>query len=191
MRYPLFLDLTNQPVVVIGAGTVAARKIRKLVAAKASVTVISPRAIPAIQRLTKVRWLRRAYRPGDLRHARLVVAATDDEQLNQRVCLEAKRRGLLVNCVAPPEAGNFIVPSVVKRGSLTIAISTGGVSPALAKQIRRELEEYFTRSYAQIARRMGRARKKVGATVASADERRKIYRAAVKQWRRRRARKII
>src|SRR5437879_2635418 len=99
MRYPLFLDLTDQPVVVIGAGKVAARKIRTLPAAGASATVISPKAY----RLPKnVRWIRRPYRRGDLDGARLVVAATDDQDVNRQVCAEAKRRRQLVNCVAPP-----------------------------------------------------------------------------------------
>src|ERR1051325_11184944 len=107
MHYPLFLNLTNQPVVVIGAGVVAARKIRSLLAAGASVTVISPKAyrLP-----TTVRWLRRRYRQGDRAGAGLVGAAPNDKEVNQRVCVKATRRKLLVNCVAPPSAGNFIVP---------------------------------------------------------------------------------
>ena len=101
MRYPLFLDLTDQPVVVIGAGRVAARKIRSLLRAGANVTVISPQATVAIQRLKSIRWLHRAYRVGDLRGTRLVVAATDDLAVNRRVCTEARRRKILVNCIAP------------------------------------------------------------------------------------------
>lgn len=140
MRYPLFLDLTDQPVTVVGGGKVATRKARSLLAAGASVTVISPDATSAIQRLKKIRWLRRPYRQGDLRGARLVVAATDNLDVNRRVCSEARRRKLLVNCAAPPEAGNFIVPSVVRHGAFTIAISTGGASPSMAKALRKKLE---------------------------------------------------
>jgi precorrin-2 dehydrogenase/sirohydrochlorin ferrochelatase len=147
MRYPLFLDLTDQPVVVIGAGKVAARKIRSLLAAGACVTAISPQAY----RLPKaVRWLRRRYRCGDLAGARLVVAATDDQAVNQLVCAEAKRRRQLVNCITPPSAGNFIVPAVARRGKLTIAISTGGLNPALAKQLRRDLERVLRSGYPQL-----------------------------------------
>src|ERR1043166_4327285 len=130
MHYPLFLNLANQPVVVIGAGVIAARKIRSLLAAGASVTVISPKAY----RLPKaVRWLRRRYRRGDLAGARLVVAATDNQEVNRQVCAEAKRRRQLVNCIAPPSAGNFIVPAVARRGRLTAAVSTGGRSLSLAQ----------------------------------------------------------
>ncbi|MBM3859988.1 MAG: bifunctional precorrin-2 dehydrogenase/sirohydrochlorin ferrochelatase [Verrucomicrobia bacterium] len=141
MRYPLFLDLTGQPVTIIGAGKVATRKIRSLLKAGALVTVISPTITVAIRRMKNVRWIRRSYRPGDLRGARLVVAATNDLDVNRRVCAEAKRRRLLVNCAAPPEAGNFIVPSVVRRAGVTIAISTGGAAPSRAKALRKQLEK--------------------------------------------------
>jgi precorrin-2 dehydrogenase len=147
MHYPLFLNLTNQPVVVVGGGTVARRKIRSLIAAGALVTVISPNAVGLPK---TVRWLRRRYRNGDLRGARLVISATDDQAVNAQVCAEAKRRKLLVNCVAPPSAGNFIVPAVARRGGLTIAVSTGGVSPALAKRLRRDLERLLRKDYPQL-----------------------------------------
>ncbi len=144
MRYPLFLDLRDQPVVVIGAGKVAARKIRSLLAAGAHVTVISPQA----HRLPKdVRWLRRRYRRGDLAGARLVIAATDDKHVNELVCAEARRRRQLVNCIAPPLAGNFFVPAVARRGGIAIAISTDGRSPALAKRLRQELEQFLRAQY--------------------------------------------
>jgi precorrin-2 dehydrogenase/sirohydrochlorin ferrochelatase len=143
MYYPLFLELTGQSAVVVGGGKVATRKIRSLVAAGARVTVISPDATAAIRRMKNVHWLRRRYRDGDLRGGCVVVAATDDLDVNRQVCAAAKRRRLLVNCAAPPEAGNFIVPSVIRHGPVTIAISTGGVSPALAKATRKKLEKFL------------------------------------------------
>jgi precorrin-2 dehydrogenase/sirohydrochlorin ferrochelatase len=203
-RYPLFLDLTGQKVVVIGAGQVATRKIRTLLAAGALVTVISPEATPAIRRLgcsggfaedrvsqtrlasrrplpagkqptlhrsaatpekysrssgNRLRLLLRPYRQGDLAGARLVIAATNDLRLNERVCRDAKRRGLLVNCIAPPAAGNFIVPALVRRGGITLAISTGGASPAFAKSLRLELERFLTPDYVARLKRMARARR--------------------------------
>src|SRR5258708_817407 len=141
MRYPLFLDLTNQSAVVIGAGSVATRKIRTLLRAKAIVTVISPEATASIRRLAqtkRLRWVRRSYRRGDLRDTRLAIAATDDLSVNQAICAEAKRRNLLVNCIAPPSAGNFFVPSLVQRGGISLAISTDGASPAFSKRLRRD-----------------------------------------------------
>jgi precorrin-2 dehydrogenase/sirohydrochlorin ferrochelatase len=159
MRYALFLDLTDQPVTVVGAGNVATRKVRTLLAAGARVTVISPVATAAIRRLQGVRWLRRRYRRGDLRGARLVVAATDSLPINETICVEAKQRRLLVNCIAPPAAGNFIVPASIQRGGITLAISTGGASPALAKRLRRDLEQFLQRGYPQLLKQLRAKRK--------------------------------
>ena len=140
MRYPLFLELTDQPAVVVGAGPVATRKTRTLLAAGARVTVIAPVATPAMRRLKKVCWVRRCYQSGDLRGARIVIAATNDLAVNQQVCAESHRRRQLVNCAAPPDAGNFIMPALVRQGEFTIAISTGGASPSKAKALREKLE---------------------------------------------------
>lgn len=147
MRYPLFLDLTDQPVTVIGAGKVATRKIRSLLDAGARITVISPNRPPR-----DVRWIRRKYRHGDLAGARLVVAATDDQEVNRQVCAEAKRRRQFVNCIAPPLAGNFFVPAVARRNGIAIAISTDGRSPALAKRLRQELEQFLRARYPRLAK---------------------------------------
>lgn len=162
MRYPLFLDLTNQSAVVIGAGSVATRKIRTLLRAQATVTVISPEATPSIRQLAqkrRVRWVRRPYRHGDLRGARLAIAATDDLEVNQIICAEAKRRNLLVNCIAPPAAGNFFVPSLVRRGGISLAISTDGASPAFAKRLRRDLEHFLGDEYPQLLKAMSAVRR--------------------------------
>jgi precorrin-2 dehydrogenase/sirohydrochlorin ferrochelatase len=166
MRYPLFLDLNNQPVTVIGAGKVATRKIKTLLKAGSQVTVISPIATQFIAtqasrqtRKSQLRWLQRAYRRGDLAGARLVIAATDNLAINTAVCREALRRRQLVNCIAPPSAGNFIVPALVRRGGITLAISTGGASPAFAKKLRRDLERFLAAGYPALLRRMRTARK--------------------------------
>jgi len=167
MHYPLFLDLVDQPVVVIGAGNVATRKIRTLLAAQARLTVISPEAKATIRRLARskrVRWARRAYRQGDLRGAFLAIAATNDLAVNELVCTEAKRLRVLVNCIAPPSAGNFIVPSLVRRGRMSLAISTGGASPAFAKRLRRDLERFLRHGYPSLLRRMS-ARRRAKKTV--------------------------
>ena len=156
MRYPLFLDLTGQPVVVIGAGKVATRKIRSLRVAGADVTVISPQALNLPDGL---RWLRRRYRRGDLAGARLVIAATDDRRVNELVCAEAKRRRQLVNCIAPPSTGNFFVPAVARRGGITLAISTDGKSPAFAKQLRRDLERFLAGGYPERLKKMSAQRR--------------------------------
>lgn len=151
MRYPLFLDLTRQPVTVIGAGKVAARKIRSLLNAGARVTVIAPSRDKNVA-LAPTKWIRRRYRRGDLAGARLVVAATNDLRVNELVCAEAKRRRQLVNCVAPPLAGNFFVPAVARRGGIAIAISTDGRSPTLAKRLRQQLEQFLRARYPRVAK---------------------------------------
>jgi precorrin-2 dehydrogenase/sirohydrochlorin ferrochelatase len=162
MHYPLFLDLTDQPVVVIGAGGVATRKVRALLAAKARLTIISPEARAMIRQLARskrIRWVRRPYRRGDLRGASLAIAATNDLAINESVCAEAKRLRILVNSVAPPSAGNFIVPSHVRRGGISLAISTGGASPAFAKRLRRDLERFLGHRYPRLLRNMSAARR--------------------------------
>jgi len=162
MHYPLFLDLTDQPVVVVGAGNVATRKVRTLLGAGARVTIISPKANTVLRpliRRKRVRWIRRTYRRGDLRGAQLVVAATNGPAVNELVCAEAKRRRLLVNCITPPSAGNFIVPSQVRRGGITVAISTGGASPAFAKRLRRDLERFLSDGYPALLKKMAKNRR--------------------------------
>ena len=161
MHYALFIDLKNQPVTVVGAGKVATRKIRTLLTADATVTVISPEALTPVRKLAqarKLKWVRRPYQRGDLRSARLVVAATDNLAVNQTVCAEARRRKLLVNCIAPPAAGNFIVPSLVHRGGITLAISTGGASPAFAKRLRLDLERFLGSRYPTLLKQMATTR---------------------------------
>jgi precorrin-2 dehydrogenase / sirohydrochlorin ferrochelatase len=162
MHYPLFLDLADQPVVVVGAGNVATRKVRSLLAAKAQVTLISPEAKATLRQLARrkrVRWVRRPYRRGDLRGASLAIAATNDLVINTFVCAEAKRLRVLVNCIAPPSAGNFIVPSHVRRGGISVAISTGGASPAFAKRLRRDLERFLSHEYPRLLKRMSADRR--------------------------------
>ncbi|MDW8344491.1 MAG: bifunctional precorrin-2 dehydrogenase/sirohydrochlorin ferrochelatase [Verrucomicrobiae bacterium] len=153
--YPLFLDLRGKPVVVVGGGAVATRKVRALVQAGARVTVISPEITGALKRRRGLRWFARAYRRGDLRGAVLVVAATNNLAVNRAVCAEGKQRGLLVNCAAPPEAGNFIVPAVARRAGVTVAVSTSGVSPARAKALRRALEAWLRRRYPAAKKQRG------------------------------------
>ena len=136
---------------VVGGGQVAFRKVRMLLDCGASVTVISPVLHPDLSELAdkkSIQVIRRNFRLGDLKGAFIVIAATDAKETNRRVAKEAGRVGALVNVVDDPEPSDFIVPSVVRRGDLTIAISTGGMSPALARKIRTRLEDSFGEEYA-------------------------------------------
>lgn len=153
--YPIFLTVERQSALVIGGGVVAERKVAMLLRCRARVRVVSPEAtrrLAAWARQGKIRWARRAYRTGDLAGAFLAIAATDERRVNQRIAREAARRRVLLNVVDKPEFCTFIAPSIVQRGPLTIAISTAGASPALAKRIRRELESQFGPAYATLTR---------------------------------------
>ena len=137
--YPAYLNITGRRTVVIGGGEVAERKTVQLVASGANVTLVSPDATPELERLAsegRVRWIRRAYAPGDLAGAWLAIAATDDPGLHRSIHAEAEREKTLLNVVDVTELCGFIAPSVVQRGPVTMAISTGGASPALARKLR-------------------------------------------------------
>jgi siroheme synthase-like protein len=157
--YPVFLvGLDEARCVVVGGGKVAARKVKALLKADAQVTVISPDLCRPLQRLAdqgRVEVLDRAYRTGDLREAFLVIAATDDGQTNERVWEEAHAGGLLVNVVDDPDHCNFIAPSVVRRGPLSLAISTSGHCPALSRHLRRHLEQEFAPAYGDYVELLG------------------------------------
>lgn len=151
MFYPAFLKIAGKKCVVVGGGAVAARKARTLLDAGAEVVIVAPEflGLKKIAGQGRVKHIARGYRKTDLRGAFIAVAATDDMDVNLKVCRDAESLGILVNCAAPPDAGNFIVPSASTRGGLTIAVSTAGKCPALAKLLRRELDEY-TEGYAAL-----------------------------------------
>ncbi len=155
--YPAFLNLEGKQAVVVGGGAVAERKVAMLLRAGADVTVVSPvlsRSLRNQEARGRITAVKRPYRKGDLNGAFLVVAASDDPAVNSRVSADAPG---LVNVVDTPHECTFIVPSIVRRGPLTIAISTSGASPALAKSIRKEIEQLFGKefsSYLSFARKM-------------------------------------
>ena len=141
--YPAFIDLKERLCVVVGGGKVAERKVPDLLACGARVKIISPsitRALAKQKEKGRIEHLERDYRKGDLKGAFLVIAATSDDFVNTRVSRDAR---CLVNVVDKPGLANFIVPSVVRKGPLAIAISTSGASPAAARTIRKELEERY------------------------------------------------
>ena len=130
--------------VVIGGGRVAARKIEGLLTAGAQVKVISPVIIPEIQELVNsgvITYIQRAYKDGDLENVFIAIASTDDPSVNQAIWAEATRRGCLINVVDDPDHSTFILPAILQRGEMSVAVSTGGSSPALARRIRERLEE--------------------------------------------------
>lgn len=137
--YPVFLDLRDMPVLVVGAGRVALRKARALVEAGASVTVVAPQATAEFDQ-APVRLLLRRFRASDVRGRILVFAATDDPAVNRRVALAARRHSVLVNVADSREECAFLAPARVRRGDLQVAVSTSGRSPRLAVALRRQIE---------------------------------------------------
>jgi precorrin-2 dehydrogenase/sirohydrochlorin ferrochelatase len=147
---PIFLDVTGRRCLVVGGGEVAARKVASLLNAGAEVTVVSPSLIDELHDLAReerIRHLNRAYEADDMVGAALVYAASDDAQLHKRLHDEARARGIPINVADAPELCTFIAPAVVTRGSLKIAVSTEGASPAMAGRIRRRLERLFGPEY--------------------------------------------
>ncbi len=162
--YPVSLDMTGRSTVVIGGGAVAERKVQGLLDAGAAVTVVSPGLTEQLARWAKkgrFDHVARSYMPGDLAGYELAFAATDDAGVNAAVFQEGKRLGLWVNAADDPAHCDFILPSVLRRGELTIAVSTGGKSPALSRAIREELESYFTRDYDALSKVVAFVRKEL------------------------------
>lgn len=180
--YPVFLDLQARPCLVVGGGEVAERKIHSLLQAGGQVTVISPTLTPQLQSWEEENRIvvrLRSYQTGDLHGFTLVFAATDDEALQQRIAAEAKEVGVLLNVVDRPALCSFIVPAMVSRGDLTVAISTSGASPALARHIRETLERQFGKEYALMLQLLARVRDRVAREVRSVDERQRLFTALV------------
>ncbi|HEY1372115.1 MAG TPA: bifunctional precorrin-2 dehydrogenase/sirohydrochlorin ferrochelatase [Candidatus Binatia bacterium] len=148
--YPIFMNLSGQRCLVIGGGAVAERKVEGLLEAAASVTLVSPMLTETLERWVKEKKIRhymREYRKGDLAGYRLAFVATDNPPINRAVYEEAQEAGVLLNSADDPAHCDFILPSVLRRGELQVAVATGGASPALSRAIREELEEYFSEDY--------------------------------------------
>jgi len=162
--YPILVDLQGKRALVVGGGKVAQRKIETLLEHGASVQVIAKELTATLEELRnyeKIEFLGDEFSEAFLEGAFLVFAATDDASLNRRVSQAAQQRGLLVNAVDQPADCNFIVPSVLSRGDLLIAVSTSGKSPAFARKVRVELERQFGEEYGFFLNLMGNLRKEI------------------------------
>lgn len=162
--YPITLDLKGEPILIIGAGNVGERKIMSAYSAGADVTVISEQYGEVVKKLAndgKIRLIERSYQPGDCRGYFMVIGSTGSNAVNAAISEECTALGTLVNIVDKPEYCNFHVPAVVKRGDFQIAVSTGGKSPALAREIRKELEEQYNEVYGRLTERLGIIRKEL------------------------------
>jgi precorrin-2 dehydrogenase / sirohydrochlorin ferrochelatase len=147
--YPVFLDLTGVPVLVVGGGKVAARKVRGLLDAGAAVTVVAPHLVPELDGVPR---RVRTYEPTDLDGQRLAVVATDDPAVNARVAADATAAGVWVNAADDPANCTFILPAIARRAPFTVAVSTAGASPAMASFVRdRIAAEVLTARLAEVA----------------------------------------
>ena len=181
--YPINLNLENKQCLVIGAGVVAERKIKRLLEYGVNVTVVSPnfsRGINMLAKKNRIRLIQRRVNLKDIRGKFLVISAAGERRVNSLVSKYCKESNILVNVVDSPSECNFILPSVVKRGNLTISISTEGISPALAKKIRQDLGEKFGTEYEKLLKIMKKIRPEALKKIKDDKKRKVFFEKAVK-----------
>ncbi|MFZ3072813.1 MAG: bifunctional precorrin-2 dehydrogenase/sirohydrochlorin ferrochelatase [Thermodesulfobacteriota bacterium] len=162
--YPIFLNIEKTPCLVVGGGEVAERKVLSLLEAKAKVTVVSPELTDALKKLVKtkkIRHIKRVYKAGDIKGFSLVISAASSLKANKEAGKEAKKLRIPLNVVDNPTLCTFIVPAIVKRGELMIAISTSGKSPYFAKTLRLFLDEVIPREFGVLVNIIGAVRNKL------------------------------
>ena len=179
--YPIFLDVQDRDCLVVGGGAVGTRKAMGLYRSGARVRVISREFSPKLEAISGISRVCKPYEPSDLDPAFLVFAATDNRGLNQQIREDAKAGGILCNVADAPDRSDFILPSVVERGDLVCAVSTGGASPALAKKIRQDLEQMFGAEYGDFLVLMAHIRKKLLEEGHDPTAHKKIFKALVER----------
>ena len=176
--YPVYIEMREQPCVVIGGGKIAESKVEGLLAAKANVTVISPDLTANLRELVeekKITYIARAYQPGDLTGAFMVICATDQAQINHQVWQEASANRQLVNVVDDTPRCNFIAPSILRKGDLTIAISTSGKAPALAVRLKERLQRELGPEYERFLELAGELREPLARQVQDFETRKALW----------------
>lgn len=183
LRYfPIFLDVDRADVLIVGGGQVCTRKAGTLMRYGARLTIVAPRVTAEIEsweREGRLTVRRKSYDAGDLGNARLVIASTDQESVNEAVSRDCRSRGIPVNVADVPALCDFIVPAVVDRGSVQIAISTGGSSPALARRIRETIEREIGPEYDEVADLLGSLRADAKATLPTDADRKRFFQSIV------------
>lgn len=179
MKYlPIFLNLTDQPCLVVGGGEVASRKVATLLRAGARVRVVSPQLGPAIAELAgsgRIESVAKVFEPDDLAGFALVVSATGEQSVNEAVAAAARQRGIVCNVVDHPELCSFIFPAIVDRSPVIVAVSTGGASPVLARLVRARLEALLPAAYGRLADLAERFRPRVKQAVTDPARRRRFW----------------
>ena len=180
--YPVFLELKNRPCLVIGGGAIACQKAKALVTCGARVRVVAPElgmGLTKLHRQGKITWGKHLFKACDLEDVELVVAATDRQPVNARAHQLCVKRKIWINVVDQPRLCSFIVPSVVRRGKLALAISTSGASPALSKWIRKDLERRYGPELGKLLERSARVRGNIREAVPSYGKRKRLYEKAI------------
>jgi precorrin-2 dehydrogenase / sirohydrochlorin ferrochelatase len=180
--YPVNLNITNRNCLVAGGGRVASRKVQTLLSCGANVTVVSPEVCDAIAELGlagRIRLVRRDWQDSDLDGQFMVIGATSDMAVNRRISAAAEQRNMLCNIADVPEICNFILPAVVRRGDLIVAVSTSGKSPAFAKKLRKDLEVAFGEEYARFLALMGAIRKRLLCEQHDPEEHKDLFEALI------------
>ncbi len=175
LYHPIFVDLSDKLVVVVGGGMVAARKVEPLLKAGARIKVIAPEVVDEIGQCAQVEIVSREYKKGDLKGASLVIAATHSEETNRAVSRDALSKRIFCNVVDSPELCTFIVPSVVERGPIKIAISTGGFSPALSRRLRMIIGKNLGEEYVILAAILGKIRPLVRSSTGVSEDHRRLF----------------
>ena len=178
MFYPLFIDLQDRRVLIVGGGSVAEHKVESVIEAGAAVTLVAPELTPELQRLAtfgSIEVRKRKFKEGDLEGALLVISATDDPAIQEQVAAAARARKIPVNTVDQPRLCDFIVPAIVRRGDVILAISTSGKSPALAAALRAKLDSVVTNDAARAARILGEVRSDVHLRFTDPDQRKEVF----------------
>ncbi len=176
--YPIYIQLHEQPCVVIGGGKIAEGKVEGLLAAGAKVTIVSPDLTPRLHALveqSQVTYIARTYQPGDLTGAFMVICATDQTEVNHQVWQEASANRQLVNVVDDTPRCNFIAPAILRKGDLTIAISTGGKAPALAVRLKESLQNQIGPEYERFLELSGQLREPLAHQVPDFETRKALW----------------
>ena len=160
--YPIYIDIEDRSVLIVGGGTVCARKAETMMRYGARVTIVSPEItdeIAAWEHAGVLAVQRKMYAESDLEGASMVIASTDDQCVNARVARDCRRRRIPVNVVDVTHLCEFIVPAIIEKGSIQIAVSTGGKSPAIARTIREDLQKAIGPEYTEVNDLLGTLRK--------------------------------
>lgn len=176
--YPIFIDVEDRDVVIIGGGAVCARKAEAMMKYGARVTIVAPEVTGAIATWSDAGRLevkRKAYEPDDLQGASLVIASTDDELVNARVAADCRSRKIPVNVVDVTPLCEFIVPAIVEQGSVQVAVSTGGKSPALARTLKEDLKKFVGPEYAEVNDLLGSLRESAKVVLPTDSDRKHFF----------------